>query len=356
MSRIKQWLMAGLAALVLMVSAAQAHEEASVADLFESVSPSVVVIHTYRRSRSVETSDETLEIDWDSPDGLGSGTLVSPGGKVLTASHVVQVADAIRVVFADGTKVRARVIGSEPVADVALLQLEKVPKNAVIAVPGDSDKVRIGEQVFVIGAPYGEEHSLTVGYVSARRSKDDLNENALLGEFFQTDAAINKGNSGGPLFNMRGELIGVVSHIESSSGGSEGLGFAVTMRTVEEFLLKRRSFWSGLTGVTLGPKMSAALNVPGEGGYLIQQIADNSPAAQLQLHGGSIPAVVRGNKILLGGDVILSVQGVPVAQEGSYLEMKEVLSRLKLGDTLKLEILRAGKVIKISSVLSGGER
>lgn len=356
MMRMMQCWTTALVMTLLMSASAWSHEEASMADLFESVSPSVVVIHTYRRSRAMDEADDDMGIDWDNPDGLGSGTLVSRSGKVLTASHVVQVADAIQVLFKDGTTARARVIGSEPVADVALLQLEKVPNNAVIASAGNSDTVRIGERVFVIGAPYGEEHTLTVGYISARRTKTDLSESPLLGEFFQTDAAINKGNSGGPMFNMQGELIGVVSHIETSSGGSEGLGFAVTMRTVEEFLLKRRSFWSGLTGIALGPQMQAALNVPGKGGYLIQQIADNSPAAQMQLRGGSIPAVVRGNRILLGGDIILSVQGVKIGRKGSYLKMKDVLAKLKVGDKLTLEILRGGKVFKLSSVLSGGER
>ncbi len=340
MSKIKSVLLIAGLCLAFMATPAVA-ANASLADLFEEVSPSVVIIHTFKRSReSLDT-----EVDFSDPAGLGSGVLVSPGGLVITASHVVQIADAIRVEFQDGTQVNARVVSSEPAADVAMLKLERVPENAIVVAMGDSDTVRVGENVFVIGAPYGEGHTLTVGYISARRSSDRGVDGIALGEFFQTDAAINKGNSGGPLFNTEGEVIGIVSHIRSTSGGSEGLGFAVTINTVKAILLEEKTIWTGIDGVGLGPGMLAALNVPAKGGFLIQRIADNSPAAKLRLRGGTVRAVVRGEKILLGGDIILSVQDIPVGIKGSYIRIQKALAglRSKKDGVMKVTVLRAGK-------------
>ena len=153
--------------------------------------------------------------------------LISKDGKVLTAAHVVQTADTVSVEFPNGEIVKAKVVSSEPPADIALLQLERVPASAVVAKLGDSDQVGVADQIFVVGAPYGISHTLTVGHISARRTPGGEQSELGLAEFFQTDAAVNQGNFGGPMFNMNGEVIGIVSHILSQSGGFEGLGFAV---------------------------------------------------------------------------------------------------------------------------------
>src|SRR6185503_16638392 len=138
------------------------------------------------------------------------------------------------------------VIASEPGADIAMLQLAEPPAKAVVALLVDSERVRIAEPVMVVGAPYGLSRSVSVGWISGRYPPNTIYGAFPLAEFLQTDAAINTGNSGGPMFNMAGEVVGIVSHNISKGGGSEGLGFVVTINTARELLLARRSIWSGL--------------------------------------------------------------------------------------------------------------
>src|SRR5262249_45995825 len=153
--------------------------------------------------------------------------------------------DEISVEFLGGETVTARVDASEPAADLSLLQLDRVPPVATVSPLADSDTVRVGDQVAIVGAPYGLSHSLSVGWISARWAPNTVYRTMPLAEFFQTDAVINTGNSGGPMFDMNGAVIGLVSHNISKSGGSEGLGFVVTVNTAKKLLLEKRSVWSG---------------------------------------------------------------------------------------------------------------
>src|SRR5262249_48596347 len=158
------------------------------------------------------------------------------------AAHLVQSADKTLVEFANGEVVSAQVIGCSFSADVALLQLERSSVNYVAAKLGDSDSSDVGDEIFVVGAPYGISRTLTAGHVSGRRELNKGSTNLPV-EFLQTDAAINTGNSGSPLFNMKGEVIGIVSNIMSRSGGSEGLAFASTSNTARRLLLDQKTFW-----------------------------------------------------------------------------------------------------------------
>src|SRR5262249_9816832 len=186
-----------------------------VPQVFQQVNPSVVVVRAKGRDL-IARGGESVLVKYNE---VGSGVLVSPDGKILTAAHVVQIADEVVVEFLSGASVPARVVASETKADLALLQLATVPAGAQPAKLGDSSRTQIGEQVFIIGAPYGIAHTLTVGYLSARHQPYTIFAEMPLAEFLQTDAAINQGNSGGPMFNLRGEVIGIVSHIISKSGG-----------------------------------------------------------------------------------------------------------------------------------------
>jgi S1-C subfamily serine protease len=308
----------------------------SLGQVFKRVNPSVVIVRT--KEKDTGTS------------GLGSGVLVSADGKVLSAAHVVHTADEISVEFLNGETVGARVVASEPYADVSLLQLEHVPSGALVARLGDSDLMEIGEQVFVIGAPYGIGHTLTVGHLSGRHKPNTVYSAMGLAEFFQTDAAINQGNSGGPMFDMRGEVIGVVSHVISKSGGFEGLGFVVTSNTTRRLLLERRSFWSGLEGVLLTGELAQALNVAQGIGLLVQRVAEQSPAAAIGLRPGILRATIDGRNLTVGGDIVLRVQGVPVAGDlASYERMQEQLSRLAPGATVTLTVLRSGKEVELTA-------
>ncbi|MCX4246421.1 S1C family serine protease [Paraliomyxa miuraensis] len=276
---------------------------------------------------------------------VGSGVLISADGRVMTAAHLVHTADVIEVYFSGGEPVTATVISSDPMADVALLRLARVPAEARPARLADSDQVAVGDEVFVVGAPLGISHTLTVGHLGARRAPEAVS-GLSTAELFQTDAVINPGNSGGPMFDMRGEVIGIVSHVLSQSGGFEGLGFAVTANAARELLLERDPFWSGVASVVLEGRMAEIFNLPQAQGLLVQRVARGSPVERLGLRGGDLRATIGQRELLVGGDVILAVQGIEV-ERGSMARIRERLSRLEPGEPIVLRILRRGEVLEL---------
>jgi len=323
-----------------------AAQDGTLADLFEKVRDSVVVVLTKQH-----------EVSGPAPGGLtstgslGSGVVISADGKILTAAHVVQTADEVGVRFRNGETLPAKILSSAPSADVALIQVtQKLPQPAAVVPIGDSDAVRTGDQVFVVGAPFGISHTLTVGHISARRAPRSAQ--GLLGEteLFQTDAAINQGNSGGPMFNMKGEVIGVVSHIISRSGGFEGLGFAVTAKTARALLIDQSGFWSGMEGYRLDEDMARVFNVPQGAGILVQRVAEGSPAARAGIRPGTYRAVIEDEELLLGGDIILSAMGINIGEADSYDRIYKLLSALKPGDVATVIVLRDGaqKTLKVT--------
>ena len=311
-------------------------------EVFQKVNPSVVVIRA--KGRDVSTGGGQVRFS-----EIGSGVLISPDGKVMTAAHVVQAMDEVTVEFIGGEAVPAAVIASEPAADLSLLKLDHVPPRALVARMANSDTVKIGDQVLIIGAPYGLSHSMTVGWISARWAPNTVYKTMPLAEFFQTDAVINTGNSGGPMFNLAGEVIGVVSHNISKSGGSEGLGFVVTMNTAKKLLLEEPSFWTGLEGRLLSDELADLLNLPpNTTGYLVKTVAKGSPAEAVGLRGATKVAVIDGEPIAVGGDIILKVQGVPVGGLADYEKIRDILARLPSGGMLTATVLRAGRLIELT--------
>jgi S1-C subfamily serine protease len=334
-------IVAGLAAAALWApwSAALAQ---TVGQVFQRVNASVVVIRT--KERAVSAQGQAA-----SESGVGSGVLIAADGKVLTAAHVVQTADEITVEFLSGEAIGARVVASEPEADVSLLQLERPPARPVVARMGDSEKVQIGDQAFIVGAPYGISHTLTVGHISARHKPNTVYSAMSRAEFLQTDAAINQGNSGGPMFSMQGEVVGIVSHIISKSGGFEGLGFVVTSNLARRLLLEQRSFWTGLSGYVLAGELARVFNIPQPVGLLIQRVAKNSPAEHAGLRASTIPATIDGKALLVGGDIILKVAGIEVADQSSYDTIQAVISRGRSGDVVKVTVLRDGRQVELTA-------
>lgn len=319
----------------------------SLREMFKKVSPAVVVIRTVEKDLSPDAGEGFV----NSP-GLGSGFLVSADGKVITAAHVVQTADVVGVEFMDGTIVPSRVIASSVRGDVALLQLEYVPRGAVIARLGDSDKMEPGDDVFIIGAPYGISHSLTVGHISGRRVEPEVIGGVAKMELLQTDAAINQGNSGGPMFNKAGEVVGVVSHILSQSGGFEGLGFVVTSNVARQLLLGEQSFWSGADIVPLGENLARILNVPQSAGLLVQRVAAGSPAASIGLKGGAVRALLNDEELIVGGDIILAVAGIELKPGAESINaIQHVLSKAQPGDLVTMSVLRGGMVVELRDVV-----
>lgn len=335
-----------VAVIVLLWSVAARAEEASLDELFEAVHASVVLVRTWEHAVVAQDSLGLIPMS-----DLGSGVLISEDGDVLTAAHLVQVADVVKVEFVDGTTVGATIVASEPAADLALLRLKRVPPGIVAVPMGDSDEVKIGQRVFVIGAPYGLSHTLTAGHVSARHAPATLSGSFVLGEFFQTDAAVNRGNSGGPMFDMNGEVIGIVSYILSQSGGFEGVGFAVTSNTVQELLLARQSPWSGITFFGLSGMLAKAFNLPQSTGVLVQRVAEGSPGQRLGLRPGFLPARIGKHQLLLGGDVILEIDGIQAGSPATDQQIRQHLAELKRGQTINVKVLRDGRLLNFSAVL-----
>ena len=315
------------------------------ADLFDKANDSVVVIRAKGREIAGAGNTNSGAVRFGE---TGSGVLISADGKVMTAAHVVDAMDEIVVHAVGGDQVSARVIASEPAADLSLLQLERIPAGLVVAPFGNSDQVRVGNQVIVIGAPYGLDYSLSVGWISHRWSPGTVYKSMPLAEFFQTDAAINTGNSGGPMFNMKGEVIGIVSHVISKSGGSEGLGFAITINTARELLLEKRSFWAGVEGTVLAPDLADLLNIPGRRGYLLKTVAKGSPADALGLRGGTTAATIGGDTVILGGDLVLEIDGIPMDSVENITRIRRHLGTLGSGVQYTIEALRAGRPITLT--------
>ena len=329
----------------LGILCASSSEGQALREVFKRVNSSVVVINTIR---DVIESPQNERV---SVAELGSGVLISKDGEILTAAHLVQTADTVGVQFSSGQLIIARVIASEPAADVALLKLTRPPPpGASAAKLGDSDQTDVGDQIFIVGAPHGISHTLTVGYISGRRRSNFLNSGLSMTEFFQTDAAINQGNSGGPMFNMAGEIVGIVSAILSKSGGSEGLGFVATSNMARQLLLEQKSFWSGVSGYFLSSQLAKILNVPSPGvGMVVQYVAKNSPAALMGLRGGNTKATLfDGETVILGGDIVLAVQGIPLSIK-NYEKIQDVMSRLNPGDLVHVKLLRGGEHLDLST-------
>jgi S1-C subfamily serine protease len=329
-----------LVALACLAIAAAAAAE-TISDVFDRVNRSVVVI------RAVEIDVPGEEGESPRVSSVGSGVLISLDGKILTAAHLVHAASEIRVEFWGGQRVSARVVSSAPGADISLLQAETIPQDAVAVPLADSDRARIGDEVFVIGAPYGVSHSLTVGHLSGRQRPGQTTASLGHAEFLQTDAAINKGNSGGPMFNMAGEVLGIVSHIISTSGGFEGLGFAVAANVARELVIERGAPWHGIDGLFLSEDLIKILNLPGPG-VLVQRVVPDSTGARLGLRGGFVKATIGDRTVILGGDVILKAQGVPI---GEAHRLRDQLRRVDPGDTLAVTIMREGRIQELSTVL-----
>ena len=335
-----------LAATIVATTALSAEAE-DLPQLFQRVSKSVVVVRAHGRDLVARDGASVL-VKFNE---VGSGVLASADGKILTAAHVVQIADDITVEFAGGERVTAQVIASEVKADLALLQVARVPAGTPPAVLGDSNQAQVGEQVFVIGAPYGVARTLTVGHVSGRHRPNTIYAEIPLAEFIQTDAAINQGNSGGPMFNMRGEVIGIVSHIISKSGGYEGLGFVVTSNMVRQLMLERRPFWSGVTWFEVSGDLAEYLNLPQRFGLLVEEVAKRSPAESIGLRPSRVVAKLDGRDIPLGGDIVLASMGIELVDQTSFQTVRERWNQLRSGDEMTFRVFRGGGIIELKGRL-----
>jgi 2-alkenal reductase len=285
---------------------------------------------------------------------LGSGFVVSPKGYIVTNSHVIttagdgavaQPADRVYVEFQDHDRVEAKIVGWDVFDDVGLIRVAP-SAHALAPVPlGDSAAVTVGEPVAAIGSPFGNENSLAVGVVSAtKRSIGSLTSDFNLVDAIQTDALINHGNSGGPLFDARGRVIGITAQIRSTSGNAEGVGFAVAINSVKrsmQQLIANGSVSYAYVGVKtedLTPALAKRFDYPVELGAVITNVVDGGPAAAAGLRGGSGREEVLGIEFVRGGDVIVAIDGQKVRSSEDVVRI--VTTSLSAGQVARFTIRR----------------
>lgn len=346
---------AAVLAVALSFSVAQARNAPdSFSSLAERLSPAVVNIAT----QSLDKAPPAGSLDLSAPPGsplehilgggkaapqrvqsLGSGFIIDAAGIIVTNNHVITDAVEITVGLSDGTRLPAEVIGRDPKTDIALLRIK--PRRPLIAVSfGDSDTAKVGDWVLAIGNPFGLGGSVTAGIISARNRELAAE---IYDDFIQTDAAINRGNSGGPLFDMDGHVVGVNAAIISPSGGSIGIGFAIPANTVAKVVAQLREFgqtrrgWIGVNVQGLTDDIAAGLLADSAQGALVQDVTSGGPAAT----GG-----------LKRADIIVKFDGKDVANDR---DMQRYVIETQIGRTVGVDVLRRGKRMSFNVKIASRE-
>ncbi|HEX6763505.1 MAG TPA: trypsin-like peptidase domain-containing protein [Gaiellaceae bacterium] len=280
---------------------------------------------------------------------LGSGFVIDKAGHIVTNYHVVSGATRVQVSFSGQDQLNAKVVGSDPSTDIAVLKIDTHSRALTPLMLGNSDGVNVGDAVYAIGNPFGFTRTLTAGVVSALQRQIVAPNSLEIDGVIQTDAAINHGNSGGPLLDADGRVIGVTSQISTGTTGEQGnigIGFAIpinTVRNVAAQIIKSGKVahaFLGVSTVPITPEIAGLFNLPTKKGLIVNQVTQGSGAARAGIKGPSTNVVVQGETYPLGGDIIVSADHEPVT---SAEQLREAIAQHKPGDSLSLEIYRHGK-------------
>jgi S1-C subfamily serine protease len=280
---------------------------------------------------------------------LGSGFLISPDGRILTNNHVISGSSKIEVRFSDGSRYTAKVLVADRADDLAMIQIDPKKKVPFLKL-GDSDGLQVGQKVLAIGNPFGFSGTLTTGIVSSL-GREIRNENSTLEGLVQTDAAINEGNSGGPLLDSQGNVIGINTAILAPSGGNIGIGFAMPINRAKAMLEDFRvgkSFGRprfGASTVYIAGDLATELKLPASGGLLIQEIGRGSAAELAGLRGYRDVVQVGNERLGIGGDFITAIDGKAVTESDA---LAREIARKRPGDTITVKVFRAGKYMDLA--------
>jgi S1-C subfamily serine protease len=325
-------------------------DEANNVKIYSQAAPAVANIVT-------RTLEYDVFFDPVAVNGAGSGFVFDPRGYILTNYHVIAGAQQIEVTLGDRSHYTAKVLGRDEHSDVALIQIDPPHGKQLPFLPmGDSDSLQVGQSVLAIGNPFGFESTLTTGVVSAlkRTVQTDPQAQTFIDGAVQTDAAINQGNSGGPLLNSRGEVIGINSAIYSPSGAAAGIGFAIpinTARQIAQDLItqgKVRHATLGLVARSFGPGVADALGLPVQQGLLIESVLPNSAAQAAGLRGGTRMAIIGMRRVMIGGDLLVSIDGQPINED---FDLTLMLNRKRPGDVVTIGIYRGNQKIEVKATL-----
>jgi S1-C subfamily serine protease len=323
-------------------------DEAVNVRIYSQASPAVANIVT--RTLEYDVFMEPVPVE-----GAGSGFVIDPRGYILTNYHVVQGAQNISVTLGDRSHYDAKFIGADERNDIALVKIDPKDRKLPALIMGDSDSLQVGQRVLAIGNPFGFQSTLTTGIVSALGRTVQTSQTTVIDGAIQTDAAINQGNSGGPLLNSRGEVIGINSAIYTPSGTTAGIGFAIpisTARQIAEDLITEgrvRRATMGIEARVLTPAVAEALRLPVSEGLLIERVNAGGPAERAGLRGGDRQAILGLRRILLGGDVVTAIDGRPISGQ---MDLNLALNRKRPGDVVKVEYYRGGQKMQAEVKLS----
>jgi putative serine protease PepD len=295
----------------------------------------------------------TIKVNTAQGQALGSGFVIDREGHIVTNDHVVAGASSITVQFADGATYNAQLVGADPSTDVAVVKVNAPSSELTPLEFADSSTVQVGDGVVAIGSPLGLDETVTSGIVSALHRTITSPNNFSINDAIQTDAAINHGNSGGPLLNLSAQVIGINSQIDSNSGGNDGIGFAVpsnTVKSVASQLIatgKVEHAYLGVGVATIDSSTASQLGVPA--GVEVTQVRSGTPAADAGLKGATSAKIVSGQEIPVGGDVITAVDGKTIS---SAEELQSVIGAKKPGDTVTITYTRGGSEHTLSLTLA----
>jgi len=335
------------------------HDVSAVGETISSYSKKLSLIEIFENSEdgvvrvNIQRAEEAM-----TPIGVGSGFVFDKKGHIITNAHVVEDAKRVVVTFLDGRSYNSEIIGVDTFTDIAVI---KVNADLSLLHPiflGDSSNLQVGEPIAAIGNPFGLSGSMTAGIVSQLGRLLPSGAGYSIPDVIQTDAAINPGNSGGPLLNMRGEIVGINTAIQSATGEFTGVGFAIPSQTVAKIvpsLIKNGEYkhpWIGISGRDIGPDLAKVLNLKDAVGFLVVTVIPDSPASRAGLQGSENIVERDGVQYTVGGDIILSVDGLEVRKISDILIH---LQRAKsVGDEMVLEIIRDGRTTNFTIIL--GER
>ncbi|MGD0841368.1 MAG: trypsin-like peptidase domain-containing protein [Candidatus Acidiferrales bacterium] len=322
-------------------------DEAINVKVYSEAAPAVANIVT-------RTLEYDMFMDPVPAEGAGSGFVMDPRGYILTNNHVIENAQAIEVTLGDGLRFPAKLVGTDVRDDVALIKIDPGDHKLTALPIGDSSTLQVGQHVLAIGNPFGFQSTLTTGVVSALGRTVQTSEESFIDGAIQTDAAINRGNSGGPLLDSHGEVIGINSAMYSTSGTTAGIGFAIPINTAKRIANdlitegRVRQVYLGIQATAFDSGFAQALGLPVDGGLLIESVDQNSPAARAGLRGGDRVVIAGMRRIEIGGDVITAVDGQKIS---SQLDMAVALDKDHPGDTVTLEIYRGNQKMDVRLTL-----
>jgi S1-C subfamily serine protease len=326
----------------------------SINAIYRASAPGVVHIETATRVQ--QTADPFFGNPFGGSEtqrALGSGFVIDKAGHIITNYHVVRGATSILVSFSNNERFKATIVGVDPSTDLAVLKVD-VKSRALRSLPlGNSDDVRVGDQVIAIGNPFGLDRSVTAGIVSAVQRRIEAPNQLAISHVIQTDAALNHGNSGGPLLNAQGQVIGVNAQIETGgqSQGNVGIGFAIPVNTVRDVaaeLIKNGKVehaFLGIEGKTLEPSIARLFHLPASSGVLVAVVRPGSGAAKAGLRAATNQVTVEGESWPAGGDLIVKADGQPVR---TIERLIDIIAAKRPGDRVSLEILRNSKRMNVT--------